>query len=128
MLRRKKFQVIYPEYFDSELSKKQGRRVNLSLASKEPTLKKLIFACNKLDIDFEEQKDKAYPSRWWEKKGRLLIPINKEQKKLKSELIVELAEIIRRIVVKQKTLEKQLNRKDTKKGRTKSAKNVIRRK
>jgi len=89
MLRRKKFQVIYPEYFDSELSKKQGRRVNLSLASKEPTLKKLIFACNKLDIDFEEQKDKAYPSRWWEKKGRLLIPINKQEKKLKSELIVE---------------------------------------
>ena len=90
MLRRKKFQVIYPEYFDSELSKKQGRRVNL--------------------------------------KGRLLIPINKQEKKLKSELIVELAEIIRRIVVKQKTHEKQLNRKDTKKGRTKSAKNVIRRK
>ena len=89
---------------------------------------KVIFACNKLDIDFEEQKDKAYPSRWWEKKGRLLIPINKQEKKLKSELIVELAEIIRRIVVKQKTLEKQLNRKDTKKGRTKSAKNVIRRK
>tara|TARA_B100000287_G_scaffold235037_1_gene221335 strand:- start:1938 stop:2324 length:387 start_codon:yes stop_codon:yes gene_type:complete len=128
MLRRKKFQVIYPEYFDSQLSKKQGRRVNLNLASKDPTLKKLIFACNKLNINFEEQKDKAYPSRWWEKKGRLLIPINKEQKKLKSELIVELAEIIRRIVVKQKPLEKQLNKKENRKERTKSAKNVIRRK
>ena len=53
------------------------------------------------------------------KKGRLLIPINKQEKKLKSELIVELAEIIRRIVVKQKTLEKQLNRKDTKKRENK---------
>lgn len=107
MLRRKRFYVIYPEYFDRDLSRSEGRRVPLKKAGEEPSLKKLIYACKKLDIDFEAEEDKAYPGRWWEKKGRLLIPINKKDKKPKSELIKDIADIVRRLVPKHKVVKKK---------------------
>jgi len=119
MLRRKRFYVIYPEYFDKKLSRSQGRKVSLDIAAEEPSLKKLIFACKKLKIDYEEEEDKSYPTRWWEQNGRLLIPIDRKNKVPKSEIIDQMADIVRRIVHKKKIKKKKQQDKDGKyAGRT----------
>ncbi len=106
MLRRKKFYVLYPEYFDKSVSRKNGRRVPLSKATEGMSLKKLVFALKKLNLDFQIQKDKAFPATWWEKSGRVLIPINKKDKVPKTQIIKDISEITRRIIVKPKTPEK----------------------
>ena len=107
MLRRKRFYVIYPEYFDKDLSRSEGRRISIAKAAEEPTLSKLIFACKKLNIDFQEEPDKAFPARWYEKKGRLLIPIDKKDKKPKSVILEDMSDIVRRLVKKKKLVKQK---------------------
>ena len=126
MLRRKKFYVIYPEYFEKSRSRSQGRRVSRNIASDEPTLKKLIFVCNKLNIEHQVQKDKAYPSNWWNQMGRVLIPIDKEDKIPKEKLLKQIAEITRKIVYKKEPITEKKAKEQTRtpsaRKKTKSAK------
>ncbi len=100
MLRRKKFQVIYPEYFSADVSRKQGRRVSKSKATQDMNLRKLVYACKKLDVPHQIQQDKSFPRYNWENGGRVLITIDKKDKKPKQELVHEIADITRRIVSK----------------------------
>ena len=100
MLRRKKFQVIYPEYFSTDVSRKQGRRVSQSKATTDMDLRKLVYACKKLDVPHKIQEDKSFPNRNWENGGRVLITIDKKDKKPKQQLVLEIADITRRIVTK----------------------------
>ncbi|MCE7737492.1 MAG: hypothetical protein GPJ54_21560 [Candidatus Heimdallarchaeota archaeon] len=102
MLRRKKFYVIYPEYFDSNISRSQGRRVSLSIADPNPHLKKIVKACERLEIECQSQPDKAHPSFWWKQSGRVLIPIDKNNKLPKEELIKTIAKTARKFQLKQK--------------------------
>lgn len=106
--------MIYPEYFDKNVSRRQGRKVSLDLASEDPTVKKLVYACKKLELDYEIQEDKAFPASWWETKGRVLISIDKKNKVPKQELVHEIAKIVKRLVPKKTTV---------KKGRTRSSRN-----
>ncbi len=107
MLRRKKFQVIYPEYFSADVSRKQGRRVSKSKATEDMNLRKLVYACKKLDVPHQIQEDKSFPRFNWDNGGRVLITIDKKDKKLKQELVHEIADITRRIVSKQAPEEKK---------------------
>ncbi|MHA2097280.1 MAG: signal recognition particle subunit SRP19/SEC65 family protein [Candidatus Kariarchaeaceae archaeon] len=103
LLRRKKFYVIYPEYFDSTISRSQGRRVPLSLADPDPHLKKITKACERLEIEFQPEPEKAHPTFWWKKSGRILIPIDKNNKTPKEELIKEIAKVSRKFHLKKKS-------------------------
>jgi signal recognition particle subunit SRP19 len=47
--------VIWLEYFNSELKRRQGRRVPLSAAIRSPTLKELEEACRRLALDPKPQ-------------------------------------------------------------------------
>lgn len=107
MLRRKRFHVIYPEYFDADLPRSKGRRVPLSLAAEEPSVKKIAYACKKLGLEYTIEDEKAHPAQWWKQNGRVLIPIDKNDKKPKEELIKELSDIIRRLVKKKKVVKKK---------------------
>ncbi|MHA2092106.1 MAG: signal recognition particle subunit SRP19/SEC65 family protein [Candidatus Kariarchaeaceae archaeon] len=114
LLRRKRFYVFYPEYFDANLSRKKGRRVSLDLADPSPHLLKLAKACEKLNLDHQVQKDKAFPSQWWNTSGRLLVSIDKENKIPKQTLLKEMAAISKRFVAKKKTTTKKVKKKDKK--------------
>ena len=103
LLRRKKFYVIYPEYFDSNISRSQGRRVSLSIADPTPHLKKIVKACERLEIEHQSEPEKAHPSFWWKKSGRVLIPTDKNNKMPKEELIQTIAKTARKFQLKQKT-------------------------
>jgi signal recognition particle subunit SRP19 len=105
-LRRRRYHVIYPEYFDIDRSRSEGRRVNLKLASKDPSLAKIAKACQILEIEYEIEKDKVHPSNWWNKQGRLLLPIDKTNKANKEALLKHVAQILPKLVSKKKPTQK----------------------
>jgi len=47
--------VFWLEYFNSELKRRQGRRVPLNAAIRSPTLKELDEACRRLALDPKPQ-------------------------------------------------------------------------
>lgn len=77
--------VIYPAYFDANLTRKEGRRVPLSLAVPNPSLEQLFSTCKILGLNPELEPDKTYP-RNISVKGRIVI--DKRGSKLKTLYLV----------------------------------------
>ncbi|MDH5402958.1 MAG: hypothetical protein OEY49_10745, partial [Candidatus Heimdallarchaeota archaeon] len=79
-----------------------------------------------LNIEHQVQKDKAYPSNWWNQMGRVLIPIDKEDKIPKEKLLKQIAEITRKIVYKKEPITEKKAKEQTRtpsaRKKTKSAK------
>ena len=71
---RKDLRVIYPEYFDKNLSWRMGRRVPLKLAFDDPELKRVALAAQKAGFEVLLDPGKHYSRTWYHKKGRLFIP------------------------------------------------------
>ena len=95
MLRKTRFFVLYPEYFDRQLTKKQGRKVPKNKAVEECNLSKIAFACKHLGLEYEIQKDKRYSKNWWGSEGRIVV--NPEGVTNKTELIRRVANISRKL-------------------------------
>lgn len=87
--------VIYPSYFDSRLSRRDGRRVPKVLSVRGPTIQDVINALKSLSIGFDVEKDKRRPSRWYKFEGRVLV----DYKGRKEELLkLVAAEMVRQRV------------------------------
>ncbi len=95
MLRRKRFYVIYPEYFDKQKSRSEGRKIPKKKAVEECTLSKIAYACKYLELDFTVEKDKKYPKNQWESEGRIVI--NPEGVKNKTELLRRIANLANKL-------------------------------
>ena len=65
--------VLWPEYFDSNLTKHSGRRVPQKLATSSPTVEDIARAAKRLKMNPKIERNKAYPNRWWRKSGRVLV-------------------------------------------------------
>jgi len=65
-------QVIWLDYFDSELKRSEGRRVPLSSATRAPALTELGEACRRLDLQPQPQPAK-YPSRPLKESGYVSV-------------------------------------------------------
>ncbi|KAF5414098.1 MAG: Signal recognition particle 19 kDa protein [Candidatus Methanogaster sp.] len=65
--------VIWPIYFDSRLSRNDGRRVSRRSAVKSPRLDEIAEAARMLNLDCTLEEKKAHPAAWWEKQGRVLV-------------------------------------------------------
>jgi len=74
--------VVWPSYFDVRLSRDGGRRIPKAYCVENPDLQMLSNALKSLNMKFEAQQDKAYPSRWWKKEGRLLVETQMKKPKL----------------------------------------------
>ena len=85
--------IIYPEYFDIELSRLEGRRIPKNLAIKGPSLDMLIQSCENLKLTIVIERDKSFPRFWYNKKGRIII---KEPSKKKEKILKEIAKAIRK--------------------------------
>lgn len=107
-LRRRRYYVVYPEYFDKNRSRSQGRRVSLDIADDGPSLAKIGKACQLLGYEYELERDKAFPSQWWNPHGRILIRINKAEKSTKEDILKEIAKILPRLVSKKKKKKKKV--------------------
>lgn len=76
--------VIWPAYFDRNLTRKEGRRVPKDLAVDKPSLEKIYAVLKDLGLDPEMDPEARYPSRQWEYRGRILVKkIEKKQKILR---------------------------------------------
>ena len=105
MLRRKRYFVLYPEYFNKALTRKQGRAVPKNKAVEDCTLSKITKACQVLELDFEVEKDKKYSKNWWASEGRIIV--NPEGIENKTELIRRVANISRRLKKVEKAPDKK---------------------
>jgi signal recognition particle subunit SRP19 len=74
--------VIWPCYFNRDLSRSQGRRVPKRIAIKEPTIELIAKAAKSLHLNSAIEQNACYPAQPWKHCGRVLI--NKKDKKEKS--------------------------------------------
>ncbi|MHA1829327.1 MAG: signal recognition particle subunit SRP19/SEC65 family protein [Candidatus Heimdallarchaeaceae archaeon] len=112
MLRRKRYFVLYPEYFDKSLSRKQGRRLPQNKAVEDCTLSKIAYACKYLNLDYEIEKEKKFSKNWWESEGRLIV--NPEGLTDKTELIRRVANVSRKLKKVEKPSEQKKKKHQTK--------------
>jgi len=66
--------IIWPEYFDSTLSRSNGRRMPASLSVHGANAEELYSIAKKLGLSPVLENDKTFPSRWTEGKGRIKVP------------------------------------------------------
>jgi signal recognition particle subunit SRP19 len=73
--------ILWPEYFDSNLSRAKGRRLPRSICVPSPNAEELFSIARKIGLSPILENDKSYPSRWTDGKGRIKVPkqFNKTQ-------------------------------------------------
>jgi signal recognition particle subunit SRP19 len=73
--------ILWPEYFDSNLSRAAGRRLPRSICIPSPNVEEMFSIAKKIGLSPILEKDKAFPSRWMDRKGRIKVPkkFNKTQ-------------------------------------------------
>jgi signal recognition particle subunit SRP19 len=79
--------VIYPQYFDSMVSRLNGRKVAKKHAVEKPSLENIAKAAQSLGLNPILEKDGTHPSTPWKKEGRILV----EKKGPKTKLLIQLA-------------------------------------
>ncbi|MDO5810251.1 MAG: signal recognition particle subunit SRP19/SEC65 family protein [Methanobrevibacter sp.] len=65
--------IIWPQYLDRTLSLKEGRKISLEDSVKEPSINEIERALKRLNLHYSIQKENAYPGKWYEKSGRVLV-------------------------------------------------------
>ncbi|RLF68514.1 MAG: signal recognition particle protein Srp19 [Thermoplasmata archaeon] len=84
--------VLYPEYFDRNLSRKEGRRTPLKLSVPSPDARALFDAAGALGLDPILENERHYPRTWYMRRGRVLV----EKKGSKCSIIRMVAEELKR--------------------------------
>ena len=79
--------TIWPQYLDKNLTLKQGRKISIEDSVKEPTINEIERALKRLGFTYTVQRERAYPGKWYEKSGRVLV----EWEGTKLELIREVS-------------------------------------
>ncbi|MBQ6100007.1 MAG: signal recognition particle subunit SRP19/SEC65 family protein [Methanobrevibacter sp.] len=85
--------TIWPQYLDKNLSLSQGRKVSKEIAVKEPSLSDIERALKRLGLQYSIQKERAYPGKWYEKSGRILVEWDKTKLELLKEVSLKIKEI-----------------------------------
>jgi len=83
--------VIWPEYFDIERTRSEGRRLPKRLCVKNPSLDIIAKGALILDLEYEIFENKAYPSNCVAKRGCVKVERGKAPK---TELLPMIAEIL----------------------------------
>ena len=65
--------IIWPAYFDQTKTRKDGRRVEKSLAVQHSKIDEVTLAVQKLGLKHELVADAGYPKTPWVKTGMILV-------------------------------------------------------
>jgi len=65
--------VIWPFFFDSKLSRSEGRRVPRSLAVKTPSLEEVAEAAKRAGYKVVIDEEAKHPAHWFDHTGRVLV-------------------------------------------------------
>lgn len=74
--------ILYPLYFDSTISRKDGRRLSEKDCIEKPTIEQIARAAQTLGLHPEIQKNNSHPSRSWKQDGRVLVDKKESKQKL----------------------------------------------
>jgi signal recognition particle subunit SRP19 len=85
--------ILWPAYFDSAKTRREGRKVPKSLAVPSPKISELKEAAEKLGLEHELIPDACYPKTPWLRTGMLLIA----KKETKNRTLKEVAKQLQRI-------------------------------
>ncbi len=109
--------VVWPAYFEKNLTRMQGRRIPSNLAASNVTLKMLEMAAESSGFEYETESEKRYPRGTTDYNGYLLVA-NPENHKKKRVLLM-LAKGVRRAVAQRESarLAAEKKKKDKKKRR-----------
>lgn len=65
--------TIWPQYLNKDLSLSEGRKISIEESVKNPSINEIERALKRLGFTYNLEKDKAYPGKWYEKSGRVLV-------------------------------------------------------
>jgi signal recognition particle subunit SRP19 len=91
-LRGKGKVVVWPSYFDADLSWKQGRRVSKDLAVRQPKAEDILAAAEEAGLKPVLESGTSHPSHPWTTTGLILI----ETEQTKVEALKQIASKLRR--------------------------------
>ncbi|MDR3205858.1 MAG: signal recognition particle subunit SRP19/SEC65 family protein [Candidatus Methanoplasma sp.] len=83
--------VLWPEYFDIDRTRGEGRRLPKKLCVKEPDLDIIAKGAMILDLEYIVFENKAYPANWAAKRGCVRVERGKMSK---TELLPKIGEIL----------------------------------
>lgn len=72
-MRKQEKIIMWPAYFDSAKTRREGRRIPKSLAVPSPKITEIRDAAEKLGLECEVVLDVGYPKTPWLKTGMLLV-------------------------------------------------------
>ncbi|MEM3760016.1 MAG: signal recognition particle subunit SRP19/SEC65 family protein [Candidatus Bathyarchaeia archaeon] len=85
--------IIWPAYFDSTKTRKEGRRVPKNFAVPSPKILELKEAVEKIGLEYEIVSDSSYPKMPWLKTGMLLV----KKKEAKAQIIKKISKQLTKI-------------------------------
>jgi signal recognition particle subunit SRP19 len=85
--------TIWPQYLDKNLSLKEGRKISKEDCVKDPKLSEIEKALKRLGLQYNVQKERSYPGKWYEKSGRILVEWDKTKLELIREVSLKIKEI-----------------------------------
>jgi signal recognition particle subunit SRP19 len=85
--------ILWPAYFDSTKTRKEGRKIPKNLAITSPKISELKETVEKLGLDYELVLEAGYPKTPWLKTGMLLVA----RKEPKNQIIEKIAKQLLKI-------------------------------
>jgi signal recognition particle subunit SRP19 len=85
--------IVWPTYFDSAKTRKEGRRVPKNMAVPSPMITEMKDAADKLHLSCELVTDVAYPRTPWLKSGMILVEKKQSKEKTMEEIAKQLLKI-----------------------------------
>jgi len=82
--------VIWPIYFDKNISKSKGRKIGKKYSIEKPDIEKIAKAAKSLGLNPIIEKNSSHPSKSWRKEGRIII----DKKDAKSKLIFQISKYL----------------------------------
>ncbi len=70
--------IVYPEYFDSNLKRSEGRKLPLNQSVKSPTVEEIYSIVADLAVSCNKSQ-KSYPGNWSSSKGSLEVIYEKSK-------------------------------------------------
>ncbi|GAB7014813.1 signal recognition particle subunit SRP19/SEC65 family protein [Methanogenium cariaci] len=80
--------TLYPCYFDSALTRSQGRRIPREMARESPQIRAIHKAAKKAGLSARIDEKTSHPAYWWKQDGRVIV----DWKGSKEELMKKIAQ------------------------------------
>ena len=83
--------VLWPEYFDLNRTREEGRKVPKELCVNKPSLDMIAKGAILLDLDYQIYEDMSYPGNWSAHGGCVRVEKGKMKK---TEILTEIGKIL----------------------------------